>query len=519
MDQGIVTFWLVVILCLAGMTTVWTRMRSAARGWLAVYLVILLLAVTGWLLEQAAIIYVAAALWLLLVLLPGLIGKLYSRRFMQQDYAGARRLALIIRWLHPADGWIEMPEIIHAFELTQIGELAAAAETLDRFQEVKSMIGLTAMINLYRITSRWDELLAWHSHHREEIERNPSLLQAVLRALGETGDVRGLVELYDQHRHKIGKLVPTTDRDVCRLMLFAFCGKRHAVERLFAGSLGALSAPIRAFWLATAGLEAGESESAERQLKELLPGADPLLQRAIERRLARLSVVPEPLDATAERVVDEALKEQSHEERFGSQRSLFSHRARATQLLIAINLFAFIAESYQGGGTNLEVLYRLGALYPPAVQGGEWWRLITSLFLHFGMLHLAMNMVGLWVLGPFVEFALGFRRFVLVYFLSGIGSMATVMALNSPMSAQSLTVGASGCVMGLVGATGSLMLRGWLREKALAARRRLALMLLIVSMQTFFDCVVPHVSMTAHLSGALIGFVATFFLHDRLTAR
>jgi membrane associated rhomboid family serine protease len=72
--------------------------------------------------------------------------------------------------------------------------------------------------------------------------------------------------------------------------------------------------------------------------------------------------------------------------------------------------------------------------------------------------------------------------------------------------------------MGLVGATGSLMLRGWLREKALAAKRRLFQMLLIVSLQVFFDSVVPHVSMTAHLSGVFIGFAATAFLRDRLTA-
>lgn len=519
MDQSIVTFWLLVSMCLVGIAVTWTRAQFAARGWLAAYLIVLLVAVTGWLLEQAAIIYVAAGLWGLLVLIPALIGSLYNRRFMQQDYAGARRLARIIRCLHPADGWIEMPKIIHALEMAQKGDLTAASETLDRFQDVKSMIGLIAVMYLYRITNRWEELLTWQSRHREEIERYPFLLQIVLRALGETGNVRGLVGFYDEHRQKIGKLVPATNRDVCRLMLFAFCGKRQAVEQLFQGSLGALAAPVRAFWLATADLEAGESESARRQLEELLPAADPLLQRGIERRLSRLAVVPEPLDASAERVLDEATKEQSHEERFGSQRSLFSNRARATQLLIAINVFAFIAECYQGGATNIEVLYQLGALYPPAAREGEWWRLITALFLHFGTLHLAMNMFGLWLLGPFVEFALGFRRFVLVYLVAGIGSMAMVMTLSSPTAAPTLVVGASGCVMGLVGATGALMLRGWLREKAHAAKRRLVLMLLIVLMQTLFDFVVPHVSMTAHLSGALIGFAATILLQDRLTAR
>lgn len=517
MDPSIVTFWLVVSLCVAGMTATWTRMRFAACGWLAVCLAILLVAVAGWLLEQAALVYVAAALWCLLVLLPGLIGNGFDRRFMRQDYAGARRLARIIRWLHPADGWIELPTMINALELAQKGELTAASETLDRFRGVKSLVGQAAIMNLYRITSRWDELLAWLSQHREELERNPNFVPVVLRALGETGDVRGLVGFYDEHREKIGKLVPTANRDLCRLMLFAFCGKRQEVERLFSGNLAVLPVPIRAFWLATADLEAGAKESARGQLEAILPGSDLLLQRAIERRLDRISVVPEPLDASAERVVDEASKEQSHEERFGSQRSLFSSRARATQLIMAVNVVVFLAESRLGGGTNLYVLYRMGGLFPPAVREGEWWRLVASLFLHFGAIHLAMNMLALWVLGPVVEFALGFRRFVLVYLVAGIGSMAMVMALSSATDAESITVGASGCVMGLVGATGALMLRGWLREKALAAKRRLVAMLLIVFMQFLFDSVIPQVSMTAHLSGAVIGFAAAIFLRDRLT--
>ncbi len=517
MDHGLVTFWFVVATCLLGMAAVWTHTRFAGLGWLVVYSVILLLAVLGRSLEQGAVVYSAAALWALFVLLPGLIGRVYNRRFMQQDYVGARRVAQVIRLLHPADGWIEMPKIIDALELAKRGELTAASETLNRFREVKSTIGQVAIVNLYRITNRWDELLTWLSERREQFERNPHLSPVVLRTLGETGDVRGLVRFYDEHRKEIGKLAPAADRDICRLMLFAFCGRRQAVEKLFGGSLAVLPAPVRAFWLATADLEAGATESAKHQLEELLPGADPLLRSAIERRLSRISVAAEPLDSTAERVLDKVLTEQSHEERFGSRRSLFSSRARATQILVAVNVLAFLAESWLGGATDLYVLYQLGAAFGPAVREGQWWRLIAALFLHFGALHLAMNMIGLWVLGPFVEYALGFRRFVLVYLLAGIGSMATVMALSSFMNAEPLVVGASGCVMGLVGATGSLMLRGWLREKALAAKRRLALMILIVTMQVLFDSVVPQVSMTAHLSGALIGFVATFLFRDRLT--
>jgi len=122
------------------------------------------------------------------------------------------------------------------------------------------------------------------------------------------------------------------------------------------------------------------------------------------------------------------------------------------------------------------------------------------------------------VLGPFMEFALGFRRYLLVYLIAGVGSMGTVMLFASGARKEQLTVGASGCIMGLVGATGALMLRGWLRHRASTAKRRLVATVVIVVMQTTFDSMVPQVSMTAHLSGVLIGFFVMLAFRDRLMA-
>jgi rhomboid protease GluP len=516
MDYTLVLFWLVSLSCLAGLVVTWMRMRFTVPGWMAVYLAVFLLSLAGWLSKQPAITNAAAAIWFVLILLPGLIVKVYNQRILQQKYAAACRLARIISWLHPADGCRELPAIVHALDLAQQGQLAAASQTLNRFQKVESPVGLSAIMNLFRIMNQWEEFLAWQSRHPQIVARHPQFLPILLRTLGEVGDVRGMVELYHRHQEQIRKLVPASQRDTCRLMLFAFCGKREAVESLCAGPLAALSAPTRAFWLATADLAAGATESATRQFEELLPVADGLLRGAIERRLSRIAIRPEPLDATAERIVAEATTEHAHEERFDARRSLFSAAARATQIFIALNVFMFLVEMCLGGGTDLDVLCRLGALFPPAVQAGQWWRLLSAIFLHYGALHLAMNMLGLWYLGPFVEFALGFRRFVLVYLLAGVGSMATVFALSSGISAADLTVGASGCIMGLVGATAALMLRGWLRENARAAKRRLVLMLSIVVAEVLFDSMVPQISMTAHLSGTLIGFAATMLVRDRL---
>jgi rhomboid protease GluP len=125
-------------------------------------------------------------------------------------------------------------------------------------------------------------------------------------------------------------------------------------------------------------------------------------------------------------------------------------------------------------------------------------------------------MFALWLLGPFVEFALGSRRYLLVYLIAGVGSMGAVMWFASGPAREQITVGASGCIMGLVGATGALMLRGWVRSGAASAKRRLISTLIIIAMQTAFDFVVPQVSMTAHLSGAVIGFAVTILLRARL---
>ena len=108
------------------------------------------------------------------------------------------------------------------------------------------------------------------------------------------------------------------------------------------------------------------------------------------------------------------------------------------------------------------------------------------------------------------------RKFLIVYLIAGIASMALVMVFGSGANHDQLTVGASGCVMGLIGATAALMLRGWRREKALTAKRRLFAMVAIVAMQTVFDSVVPQVSMTGHLSGTVIGFVVVIGMRDRL---
>src|ERR1041385_3994819 len=102
-----------------------------------------------------------------------------------------------------------------------------------------------------------------------------------------------------------------------------------------------------------------------------------------------------------------------------------------------------------------------------------------------------MNMINLSVIGPFVEYAFGFAKFLALYFIAGVGSMFIVLTLSHH---HYPTVGASGAIMGLVGATGGLMLKGWLRHRAHPAKRRLRAIIVILAIQTMFDAIIPQVS-------------------------
>ncbi|MFB6679973.1 rhomboid family intramembrane serine protease [Streptomyces sp. NPDC057684] len=131
-----------------------------------------------------------------------------------------------------------------------------------------------------------------------------------------------------------------------------------------------------------------------------------------------------------------------------------------TKILIGINVAVFIAVHVWDRLLSDFVL--IGA-WPPApfvpdqgVAGGEWYRLVTSMFTHQEVWHIAFNMLGLWWLGGPLEAALGRARYIALYMVSGLAGSALTYALAGP-SEQSL--GASGAVFGLLGATAVLVRR------------------------------------------------------------
>ena len=163
----------------------------------------------------------------------------------------------------------------------------------------------------------------------------------------------------------------------------------------------------------------------------------------------------------------------------------------------------------------LKFCTELARLEPYAVVvQREYWRLFTALFLHGGFLHLGFNLFALYVLGPPLERAIGTVRFAACYLISGLVSSAGVVALTVMGLVQvAQVIGASGCIMGIVGAWAGFLLRN---HHAPLARQRLANIALIVAIQIAFDLSTPQISMAAHLCGLVAGFFLGLMLAPRV---
>jgi membrane associated rhomboid family serine protease len=166
----------------------------------------------------------------------------------------------------------------------------------------------------------------------------------------------------------------------------------------------------------------------------------------------------------------------------------------ATVVLIALNAIAFLAEIAGGSGGLTESggsVVQNFALRGTAVAEGEWYRLVTGGFLHAGFGHIALNMLALYFLGRLLEPAIGTTRFVFVYGASLLAGAFGAVALTD--AAQN-TVGASGAIFGIFGATFVLAGARGMRDVA----SQLGVLLLI---NIAFTLSVPNISVGGHLGG------------------
>lgn len=345
-----------------------------------------------------------------------------------------------------------------------------------------------------------------------------SLKGLEIRALAETGKTDAMVVCYKFCKASLG----TFQLAMPRLLVMAFGGRPRAVEALMSHTFAAASDEMKAYWIAVGHLNTpSDTAAGEYELAKLAAQAkDDRIRGAAHRRLAAFGAAPQPARApSTERELD-VIAGQILYPTATPARSI-SRVLPVTLGLILLNVSAFIAEIVLGGSEDSDTLISLGALWPPMLlEQGEWWRLITATFLHFGVLHIASNMFVLWVLGRILEPMLGSLRTLIIYLVGGVISSAFVLWLMaSGATNYGLLVGASGAIFALLGAEAAIVLLQWRRDPANFDRRKLTTLAVMLGLQVAIDLSVPNVSFAAHASGFIAGILGALALPLRTNSR
>jgi membrane associated rhomboid family serine protease len=456
---------------------------------------------------------VTLVLFVPLVLAPLVLARITQTRVHQQRLREAARLARIAAWLHPSPQARLNAAMLAAqavpgkpAQIEAMRRVAAETQGEDR---------LVIEATILRQEGRWEKLL-------DLFEARPLLASQLaglkLRALGECGQLDRMTRIYDDAKSRLH----AGDLTVAQLVVLAFAGRPREVEQLFEGPLTSLDADTRTYWLAIAERAAGSPLELWRPvLDRLAAGASaPGVAEAARRQLDRSPefAAPARIDDISAVIVDDCAARVA---RAAGQTASSNRPTPLTWALLAAIAAGYALSEMRGGSQNMRTLVDLGALWPPYVTlRGEWWRLVTALFLHWGPIHAVVNAIMLLVLGRTCERAYGTWRMALIYGLGGLASTTFVWWLAATGYAEnSVLVGASGAIMALFGALAGRLLVTWLSYRDVLDGKNLITMAVIVALQVAVDLMVPQVSLAAHASGlvagSVIGGLLTWFASSR----
>jgi rhomboid protease GluP len=197
-------------------------------------------------------------------------------------------------------------------------------------------------------------------------------------------------------------------------------------------------------------------------------------------------------------------------------------RAPATLLIFIAIVIGFGIEIATGAWVNPGALAQLGAIVPTLVIGdGEYWRLLSAMFLHGdgtargGLLHAGLNLYVLWQLGRLYEIMFGTRRFLLIYFVTGVAASLTTLLRFLLSHSDGASVGASGAIFGIMGALIVSIRRSprWKNERW--ARSIVQQLMFWIVVNIAIGLTVPQIDMAAHAGGFLAGLLLGATLPQR----
>ena len=175
-----------------------------------------------------------------------------------------------------------------------------------------------------------------------------------------------------------------------------------------------------------------------------------------------------------------------------------------TIILIIINVLVFLILEVIGQTESAVFMMEHGAMYPPYIQeNGEYWRLFTAMFLHFGLKHLLHNMVMLGAAGQILERAVGKIKFIVIYLIAGLGGSILSYMQMLQNEEYAVSAGASGAVFGIVGALAWVVILHKGSYETLTGTG----MLVMIALCLYYGVSTGNVDNWGHIGGLVMGFL------------
>jgi rhomboid protease GluP len=478
------------------------RMRGY-RPWLAVNSLVASVSGLGLWFAPDAAGWIAAAAFVPLIVVPICLNLMAGWLIERKYDRAATMAARLVTWFFPANDARFNFSLGTALAATGPDQIVAALHALEPAATPEQR----ALIQTY-LAAETDDWAAALVAARSLPQPLAEQKGTEIRALAELGRIDEMAQVYESGK---GQLF-SVHLHVAQMLMLAFTGRTAGLQRVLDGPLKGLEGEIKAYWTTLARVIASPGDTAHRRDLEHLAATATRerSRRAASRHLGFADTRP-PLSAATHEIAL-ALEQRVLHDATARLRPL--RQCAATLALLAVNVAVFALEEWYGSSMKSQTLLDLGALWPPyLVDRGEWWRLLTAAFLHFGWLHLALNMLMLWQLGRQVETVFGSARMLTAYLCCAVASSAAVAALMLTETIEmNPLVGASGAIFGLFGIETVRLVSRWLVSRDVLDRGRLMPLALILLLQAGVDYSIPNSSFSAHASGFLAGIAAGVIL-------
>ena len=468
---------------------------------------------------------VVSVLFGVTVVIPLLLQRVIQRLLRRGRIGKARlwhRLMVCITWGRSAAIFREIERIntIAETEFAQPRARHGARYLLLPIQTALSRASFVARrINALVTLHHHEEAVALYeeSFVRGRLKADAILLFTMAIAYAELDALEEAIACIRRAEERDGAASSLTLRAfLARIRVFAFGGYPDDVEALFTRhpQLTALLPPAYPhLWRGVGLMRSGESEGAEGAFERALIQSRPaeeLLRKTIERRLGEVrgQSGPAVVSVAAQHQLD-GLRRRPAEVPPSAVTAGGRWRPHVTWGFVIAGVLVWLLTERVGSSTDAHTLLRFGANMPQLVLHGHWWRLVSSMFLHVGGLHLVLNMYACYLFGAFVERTTDRWGVFTTFILSGFAGGATSALLGS----HAISAGASGAVFGLLGAAIVIVLR--LREiSSPQVRKTYAFnFIFIAALNMVFGLLEPRIDNLAHAggfaAGTLCGLVLT----------